>query len=56
MAVSEIAIGKGKNNKKAGVSSVPKPNPEKNVSIEAPNATKMITKYSIKKSLLDLTY
>jgi len=51
-AVKEIAIGNGKNNKKAGVNNVPNPKPEKKVSMEAVKATKITITYSINRNFL----
>lgn len=45
IAVKPIAISIGKNKTKTGVNIVPKPNPEKKVSKEAPKAKKMTIKY-----------
>jgi hypothetical protein len=46
-AVRPIAMSTGRNKAKAGMSSVPYPNPEKNDNNEARNATNPTKKYSI---------
>lgn len=43
MAVSEIAMGSGKKIAKIGSKTVPSPNPEKNVKIEAKKAVKQMS-------------
>src|SRR4030042_2338065 len=46
-AVAAIAIGTEKNRAKAGMSTVPRPKPENNVSADTSTATRQTTIYSI---------
>ena len=46
-AVAAIATWMGKKRAKAGISTVPRPNPEKNVEADTTNATEQTTAYSI---------